>query len=325
MSPCALRDALAPHDPRVADAHDRLFRFDFARTTAPTFLAQRRVFEHVRQDAVPDPLFVEESVLSLLDDVLTAVYGWATPTPPRQRRLAEDARALLCSTFASGHSLTAIAEAVGASAFHLCRVFKRHTGQTIHAYRGQLRLRHSLELAFVIDADDTGAALGAMFLSVPGDVDGDGTPDVYASDFSNAAKGASTGRIVVHSGRTGRHLLTLTGETAGEGFGTSPSVAGDVDGDGAADFIVGAWQYSGAAASGGRVYLYSGKDGTLIKTITCRVPGDTFGFDANEVGDVDRDGIVDLLITSAWSGVRGFHSGRMFVISSGVRGAPSPR
>lgn len=178
---------------------------------------------------------------------------------------------------------------------------------------------------FVIDADDSGAALGAMFLSVPGDVDGDGAPDVYASDFSNSAKGPSTGRIVVHSGRTGRHLLTLTGETAGEGFGTSPSVAGDVDGDGHADFIVGAWQYSRAAASGGRAYLYSGKDGALLETITGRIPGETFGFDANAIGDIDGDGTIDLLITSAWSGVRGFHSGRMFVISSGVPRSPSPR
>ncbi len=176
---------------------------------------------------------------------------------------------------------------------------------------------------FVIDADATGGALGAMFLSVPGDVDGDKVPDAYASDFANSARGPSTGRTVVHSGADGRLLLTLTGETAGEGFGTSPSVAGDVDGDGHADLIVGAWQYGGAAASGGRAYLHSGKDGRLLKTFTCRIPGDTFGFDANEIGDVDGDGTVDLLITSAWSGVRGFQSGRMFVISSGIPRTPA--
>jgi hypothetical protein len=82
--------------------------------------------------------------------------------------------------------------------------------------------------------------------------------------------------------------------------------------------IVGAWQYAGAAASGGRAYLYSGKDGTLLKTYTCRIPGDTFGFDAVSLGDVDADGTADFLITSAWSGVHGFHSGRVFVLSSGV-------
>ena len=100
---------------------------------------------------------------------------------------------------------------------------------------------------------------------------------------------------------------------------TAPSNAGDVDGDGHADLIVGAWQYAGAAVSGGRAYLYSGKDGHLLKTFTCRTPGDTFGFDSVSMGDIDHDGTMDFLITSAWSAVHRFHSGRMFIVSSGIR------
>ncbi len=137
----------------------------------------------------------------------------------------------------------------------------RHTGRT-YVYDGL-----SSKPKFTIDSDDTGAALGAMFLSVVGDVDGDGTPDVYASDWANNAKGPSTGRVYIHSGKDGHRLFTLTGDTAGEGFGTSPSVAKDVDGDGHADLIVGAWQYSGVAVGGGRAYLYSGKDGHLLRTL----------------------------------------------------------
>ncbi len=180
---------------------------------------------------------------------------------------------------------------------------------------------------FVIDSDETGNALGGMFVSVLGDVDGDGVPDIYASDWSNTAKGRSTGRVYVHSGKDGHRLFTFTGETAGEGFGTCPAVVGDVDGDGHADLLVGAWQFAGAALSGGKVYLYSGKDGHLMQTYTGRTPGDTLGFDAVGLGDVDGDGIVDLLLTSAWSSVHGFQSGRVFVVSSGVRPPrnPSPR
>ncbi|MHB1329265.1 MAG: FG-GAP-like repeat-containing protein, partial [Gemmatimonadales bacterium] len=67
-----------------------------------------------------------------------------------------------------------------------------------------------------IDPDSTGAALGAMFVSIVGDVDGDRVPDVYASDFADRTLGPATGRIYVHSGATGRRLLTLTGEHAGD-------------------------------------------------------------------------------------------------------------
>jgi Tetratricopeptide repeat/FG-GAP-like repeat/FG-GAP repeat len=188
----------------------------------------------------------------------------------------------------------------------------RKTGR-VYVYDGL-----SQKPAFIIDSDETGAALGGMFLSIPGDLDADGVPDIYASDWQNNARGPSTGRVYVHSGKDGHRLFVLTGETTGEGLGTSPSPAGDVDGDGHADLIVGAWQYAREAISGGRAYLYSGKDGTLMKTFTCRVPGDTFGFDAVTMGDVDGDGTVDFLISSAWSGVSGFHSGRVFLISSGV-------
>jgi hypothetical protein len=170
--------------------------------------------------------------------------------------------------------------------------------------------------AFVIESDDTGAQLGGMFVSVVGDVDADGTPDIYASDWPNSAKGRSTGRIYVHSGATGRRLLTLTGEAEGDGFGIGPADAGDVDGDGHADLVIGAWQYAGAAASGGKVYLYSGKDGSLIRAWTGKVMGETLGFDATGLGDVDGDGTIDLLVTSAWSALHGTHSGRVFVISS---------
>ena len=173
---------------------------------------------------------------------------------------------------------------------------------------------------FTFDSDATGSRLGYMFLAVLGDVDGDGVPDIYASDWSNSARGPSTGRVYVRSGKTGKELFALTGQTAGEGFGTTHALAGDVDGDGHADLIVGAWQYAGGAISGGRAYLYSGKDAHLMKTYTCKTPGDTFGFDAVALGDVDHDGTSDLLITSGWSSVHGFQSGRVFLISSGVQG-----
>ena len=223
-------------------------------------------------------------------------------------------------TLSGEHAQDAFGSAVTgrASATGLLLVVGAGSGGPKHAGRAYVYDALTERAKFTIDADSTGAALAQMFVAVPGDVDGDGANDVFASDWANAALGAQTGRVYVHSGKDGKNLLTLTGETAGDGFGTSHSLAGDVDGDGHADLIVGAWQFGGAAIGAGKAYLHSGADGKLLAHYTCRTPGDTFGFDAVTLGDTDGDGTDDLLITSAWSGVRGFHSGRVFLISSGI-------
>jgi len=171
------------------------------------------------------------------------------------------------------------------------------------------------ELAWTIEADETGSGLGRMFLSYLGDVDGDGFPDVYASDWENNARGPSTGRIYVCSGRSGEPLLTLTGEHRGDGFGIGTADVGDVTGDGRADLLIGAWQNAEGAPSGGKCYLYSGADGSLVDSWICTLAGETFGFDTTGMGDLDGDGVTDYLITNAWSGVAGKQSGRAFLIA----------
>jgi hypothetical protein len=211
--------------------------------------------------------------------------------------------------YADGAHRFLVVGAPGAGAHHQGRVY---------VYRDLAAQARSARPTFIIDADSTGVALGYMFVSILGDTDGDGVPDIFASDWSDASRGPRTGRVYIYSGRTGRRLYSLTGETAGEGFGTTQSVAGDVDGDGMADLIVGSWQYGAAAEGAGRAYLYDGADGRLLRTYTCRIPGDTFGFDAVGMGATDEAGEAELLITSAWSGVHGHHSGRIFLISSGV-------
>jgi len=148
VTPAVLREMLRTVDAAAADADSRLFRFDFGRVSARTFLKQRDVVSHVRTADAPDLVFVEESALAVLDEILCGVYGAkASPAMTRAHRdLAEEAKSVLAVTFATRNGLSELARAVGTSVFHLCRVFRQHSGFTIHRYRNELRLRTSLEL-----------------------------------------------------------------------------------------------------------------------------------------------------------------------------------
>src|SRR5439155_2323481 len=96
------------------------------------------------------------------------------------------------------------------------------------------------------DLSLTGAAAGDNFgvwVSSAGDVSGDGYADVIVGALRNEAGGTDAGRAYVYYGGPGADAvadLTLTGAAAGDLFGNSVSSAGDVNGDGSADVIVGA-------------------------------------------------------------------------------------
>lgn len=72
--------------------------------------------------------------------------------PPAGRRAApaalqvEDAMLLLAREFPNRLALSDIALVVESSAFHLCRLFRRATGYSIHGYRDQLRVRRALDM-----------------------------------------------------------------------------------------------------------------------------------------------------------------------------------
>jgi len=171
-------------------------------------------------------------------------------------------------------------------------------------------------LEYVIDADpESGTALGTYFVTYFGDADGDGVPDLYASDFQDSVGAPGTGRVYVHSGATGERMVELVGHAPGEGFGTTAAVCGDANGDGAADLVIGAWQHSGVAPSAGKCYLHSGADGALLAEWSCAQALDTLGFDAIGVGDADGDGAADFVLSSAWSVVERGRQGRVFLVA----------
>ena len=162
-----VRQVVGRWDPAAAEADVAIFRRSHASVSSKLYLSQRRLYHYVRQTDRPDLLYVEEAVLNLLADVVACSAripdGGTARDPGRRRRqqhaAAEAACADLNRCFWRSDSLSAIAGRVGVSVFHLCRLFRRATGGTIHQHREQLRLRASLHAVMDTDEDLLSIAL----------------------------------------------------------------------------------------------------------------------------------------------------------------------
>ncbi len=137
------------HDRRFADG--RVFTVDHCPLPAAAYLAQRRLTSAMLGDAV-STLEAEETTLMVLRAVLAtgsarspAAAARGAATRQRHRELVHDTREFLAATVTEDVDLEAVAHAVGAAPHHLHRLFRRHTGSTIHQHRTELRLRTALD------------------------------------------------------------------------------------------------------------------------------------------------------------------------------------
>ncbi len=126
-------------------------------------------------------------------------------------------------------------------------------------------------------------------LSRAGDVDADGIDDVIVG----AARGNSAR---VHSGATGALLHRFDGDAGGDRLGAAVAGAGDLDNDGHADLLVGADQGGDERNGAGYARAYSGATGAALFTVVGEHPGDNFGGSVAGAGDVDDDGVLDVII-----------------------------
>ncbi len=167
-----------------------------------------------------------------------------------------------------------------------------------------------------------GVALGSGFISSPGDVNNDGKADIYVTDF-----GSNNGRgrlyVYQYDGATCSLLFQVTG-APGDGLGIGNGTAGDVNFDGHADILSGAWISNAGAPLAGKAYIFSGADHSVFRTITSTVAGEAFGFDAHTMCDVTGDGVDDMLITAANNTILGPFTGRAYLIEGRRAGPPCP-
>jgi hypothetical protein len=152
---------------------------------------------------------------------------------------------------------------------------------------------------------------GHWVMPVP-DISGDGLADVVLAAPHGAIGGLMRGIVVARSPKTGDELWRRV-ETESENLGWDLALAGDHDGDGRIDLFVGA-----PASDTSRVYLLSGKDGTVLRTYTPRAPAATFGWYVARLDDLDGDGRDDLAVGGFLAAEdTGARVGGAWVLSSG--------
>ena len=159
-----------------------------------------------------------------------------------------------------------------------------------------------------------GDGMGTAVASA-GDVNGDGKADLLlGAGRVDGAVGTDSGAVYVVNGATYQTIRTLRGEDAGGRFGSGTDLAGDLDGDGKADWVVGA-RDSGTGQRG-RAYAYSSANGKRLWTVTApKTGGDLGSFFVGGLDDLDGDGTPDVYVGDYADSTNGNQSGAAYVVS----------
>lgn len=151
---------------------------------------------------------------------------------------------------------------------------------------------------FLKNGNEAFAQFGAS-VAAAGDVNGDGFDDVIVASRGGGQGPGSPGYVQVLSGMNGSVLYEFRGVSAAEKFfGLALASAGDVNGDGFPDIIIGSPNPDPAAPILGSVYVLSGADGTRLHRFVEGSFNQDFGRAVAGVGDVDGDGADDIAIGS---------------------------
>jgi len=183
-------------------------------------------------------------------------------------------------------------------------------------------------LSVQVGGDEYGMNLAAAVRHL-GDIDGDGLGDLALGAPDGDLTWEDGGVVVVLAGAAEIDagtppvpLATFGSEWDDFRFGGHLANAGDLDGDGLGDLLVGAtWAYLGPIMKGGRAYLFHGReagwdtlvDGTDADAgVAGIVPNDNLG-QGLALSDLDGDGADELLVGAPFHEATGVYSGEVYL------------
>lgn len=141
-------------------------------------------------------------------------------------------------------------------------------------------------------------------VSSAGDVNGDGYSDIIIGDRrDNLGEAAEGSAFIYHGSATGLNTIPATiieGVVAGFWMGYSVSTAGDVNGDGYADVIIGCNQFTNVQSKEGAAFLHLGSPTGIGSSAFIRYESNVIngfmGECVSTAGDVNGDGYSDLVV-----------------------------
>ena len=150
-----------------------------------------------------------------------------------------------------------------------------------------------------------------------GDVDFDGVADIAAgAQYDDNLLGFDTGSVAVFSGADGSLIRKMTTGSAQDYLGASVLALDDVNGDGVRDIAAGAPGEDDATTNHGAVVIFSGVDGSVLRTLTDELFAEasiSLGTSLALMGDLTGDGIGEVLAGAYLSDVSGSNSGSAFI------------
>ena len=186
--------------------------------------------------------------------------------------------------------------------------------------------------AWMIEGNQAGAYCGVS-VGTAGDVNGDGFSDVIVGAYSYDNGQADEGRAFVYygslAGLASSPAWTAEGDQASAFFGRCVGTAGDVNGDGFSDIIVGADYYDNGEADEGQAFVYHGAAAGLASSPTWTTESDQvnaeYGTSVATAGDVNGDGYSDVIIGAPFYDGGEVDEGWVFVYNGSPTGlSPSP-